>query len=361
MPPKKAWGKKALAYGAARAIEYGIKHGIKRTIDGVIKHNTGDHLQSRDDVLEQTHPTQEVQLRRTKISKRTKAKIKRKVKFEAKVKKALTQDVIFGTWFEKCNTPLSVNWGGTLGQTDYQEVIGGTNGQLNLHSDNPTSTGLNTYPLQALALLSAQATDTSVVVTSGGTRPRPEPMKVRTTHAEMGMEIMNMYTASLVVDIYTFLCKTDSTTSSDRPDLKWAQMCQPATAAAGQIQFSTASYTTAPTINLRHYTPLDVPEFGKYWQLQDKDQMIIQSQTKVQWRMKHARTPTFTYNENQYYFFKHKSQAVMLVAYPLGDTTIVNGTNILKIFPWKKYHYKRTDTGSGNAGINLAHSTVMAI
>lgn len=361
MPPRKHWGKQALAYGAARAIEYGIKHGIKRTVDGVIKHTTGDNAQSRDDVLEQTHPTQEVVIRKTKLSKRAKAKIKRKVKFEAKVKKALANDVIFGTWFEKCNTPISINWSGTLGQTDHQEVIGGTNGQLILHSDAPTSTGLSTYPMQALVNLSAYSTDTAIVTTNAGSRPRTEPMKLRTTHAEMGMEIMNMYTASLVVDVYTFLCKTDSVAPGDMPSGRWATLLQNATTGAGQIQFSTVNYTTAPTANLRHYTPLDVPELGRYWQLQDKDQIIIQGQTKIQWRMKNARTPTWQIDDQQLYYFKNKTQAVMLIAYPLGDTTITNGTNILKIFPWKKYHYKRTDTVSGNAGINLAHSTVIAI
>jgi len=354
------------------------KHGFFGPLAGVaeniVRRRVGQQLQriahdvdnmavdDGNDVLESTKPTQEIPIKKSKLSKRKKTELKRKIKFEKKVKKALSNDVLFGTWIERCTAPINVNWSGAVGQTDYQEVVAGTNGQLMLHHDVSNGAGISTYPLQALSLLSASATDTALVTTNAGTRPRKEPMKIRTTHAEFGMEILNAYASSpLILDIYTFVAKDDMGLGW-RPYDVWSNLQSNAVTGAGQIQFSTAAYATQPTLNTRYMTPLDVPEFGKYWSLQDKDRIIIAPSTKIQWRMKNARRPTFSaLDDNNSAIFKGKTQGVLIVAYPLGDTTIPLATNILKIFPYKKYHYKRIDTLSGNAGINLAHSTTIAV
>lgn len=282
-----------------------------------------------------------------KKRKISKAKI-RKIRFAKKVEAATRHDQPFSAMSQTCLTPIflvkstivnsSEQWATTAAgdqvalTMNYGQLTSSTGDlprMMDFWRDPATMTG-GTGATGAPAIADAQN------------------FKIHLGHQRFHLNVTNVSTFPLTYDIYQFVAAQDiSDANYASPATAWTYLLT-------NVSETRATFKPFPESNGQ--TPLDVPEFGRYWRLLKKDRVLLggAGTTDVVMTGLHPRVVERSRLQGTY-AVKGLTQAFLVVA-GIGDTTnLPDGSgglvyNITRI-TWNKIWHFTTD-GDGANGID---------
>lgn len=367
-------GHEGTKYLKRKVDDYIHKHKNQRPMKRHHGHNRdtvhNNSLNHPDKVLDTTHPAEETfyKQRLSKATRRRQKKIKRFVK---KVQRAVERPQRHSLWVENTITnDRVVSFSGTTGAIDHQDQSStGLLSELMLHpaSLNINVNGFVTYPYAAITLA---ATDPNIIATGGvgSTEIVVNPIdviKVKTTVARMQLNLKNVHaTATIFVDIYTFIAKQDSVNNAWATPVKaWNQASTLATTALprpSELDFASANYTGFADETTKGSTPLDFPVFGEYWKQETKTTLEMGPGIMMTWNFPKARKGTFDTQMcfNKYTIKGHTQAAMINVR--VNHTSITNGAALLNYEVNKQYHYKMCGSDKTPFGNLTAADTYIA-
>lgn len=335
-------------------IDAGVTYGVNRVLGGGT-HHTDNH----DQTVDPSHPVEHISDKKT-LTKAKKKNYKKKKRFEAKVKDALSTRAPPSLWHEPCNIIAILNTGGA-NVLRYQEVwdddAGGSMTMIHPGGLNNTASGaILTYPWKVQDLIQSDANAHSV----GTALNRGDGHKrtVRTTSCKVTCDLKTINRV-MVTDIYTFVAnQTITDVLYSCPRRAWLNLG--GVSAQGSARFADANYSSGGSQNTRGRTPLDSPEFGKFWKLESKTRFQMQANTNYQWTMPNVRTVTSNQQEfDDVYAVKGKTQAVMVVCYAPVTTDLFANEALLYVELNKKYQYKMVGSGEGPLDTTNAVATTI--
>lgn len=325
-----------------------------------IARNSANNDDNRDEIIDPNHPVEKISNKKT-LTKAKKTRFKKQKKFEKKVKEALSTLAPPSTFHETGNIVNLTNTGGAF-VLRWQETEGGggNNSSMIMHPGGllgNASASVKTYPYAVADLL---RTDANVLATPAvpAYRGAAGKQQFRTTAARMTIDFKSANRV-LICDIYTFVANMDIIdVNFATPSVAWTS-CQTASA-NGSARYFNANYSSGGSKNTRGETPLDQPNFGKYWKQETKTRFQMAANSNYQWVMPNVRTVTNDFETyDKVYAVKGKTQAVLMVYYTPITNDLGLGEFLMYMEINKTYHYKIIGDGDGPLGTTNAVQSVM--
>jgi len=284
-----------------------------------------------------------------KKRKISKSKI-RKIKFAKRVQQAQSSDQPFSTFSQTCDQVVTF-----VKNTNVQssEQWASTNpGNQNSFMINY---GANLYPSGDLPRMMDYWRDPLLFtpVGAGGgaigapSQAHPQNFKLHLGHHRFNINVTNVAPAALTYDIYQFVAAQDiSDGNYQSPAQAWSYL---------MAQEDTVRDGLKPVPESNGLTPLDVPEFGRYWRLLKKDRVLLSANggtTDIQMTGLHPRVvERGRLIEN--FAVKGLTQAFLVIG-GIGDTEgLPNGATpgtpyVITRISWNKVWHFTTDGDGAN-------------